>query len=194
MSGTVTRGIISGVRDNIIPGCQLLQTDVAVNPGSSGGPVIDSGGRAVGLTLGKLVDAEAINFAVPAYYLRGMLSEIGRGLSLAELNAELPSDELPNAGRLRASEAAAVGILLAGYGNSQVFHETVMAEMEGLLASNHVALAGTAHITIGQALARIEPGKVNGVIYITSRFGMLAATLRKCSTTALQGDWCSKNP
>lgn len=47
LSGTVTRGIISARR--VVEGVPYLQSDVAVNPGNSGGPLIDSDGRVLGV-------------------------------------------------------------------------------------------------------------------------------------------------
>jgi S1-C subfamily serine protease len=45
---TVTRGIISANR--VFDGMSYLQSDVSVNPGSSGGPLLDDRGAAVGMT------------------------------------------------------------------------------------------------------------------------------------------------
>jgi serine protease Do len=61
---TVSRGIASGVVDR--NGHQLVQTDAAVNPGSSGGPLLDAEGAVVGVTSSKLVGAEGVAYAVPA--------------------------------------------------------------------------------------------------------------------------------
>jgi serine protease Do len=47
LSGTVTRGILSARR--VIEGVPYLQSDVAVNPGNSGGPLIDGDGRVLGI-------------------------------------------------------------------------------------------------------------------------------------------------
>ncbi len=63
---SVTRGILSGIRE--IDGRQLLQTDAALNPGSSGGPLVNEDGEAVGVVTGGLTkkEFEGIGFAVPA--------------------------------------------------------------------------------------------------------------------------------
>ena len=46
-SPTVTRGIISSIRT--VDGVKLLQTDAALNPGNSGGPLVNSAGEVVGV-------------------------------------------------------------------------------------------------------------------------------------------------
>lgn len=63
---TVTRGVVSGYAD--LQSRRLIQTDVAANPGSSGGPLIDDVGRVVGITVEKIVGDgfEGVVFAVPA--------------------------------------------------------------------------------------------------------------------------------
>jgi S1-C subfamily serine protease len=43
----------------------LIQTDAAVNPGNSGGPLIDSSGRVIGITTAEASSAEGIGFAIP---------------------------------------------------------------------------------------------------------------------------------
>ena len=61
---TATRGIISGSKT--LDGSEHLQTDAAVNPGNSGGPLIDAAsGRAVGINSSGLRDSTGLNFAVP---------------------------------------------------------------------------------------------------------------------------------
>ena len=55
---SITRGIISALREND----QILQTDVALNPGNSGGPLIDMNGCVIGVNTSKLNDSEGLNF------------------------------------------------------------------------------------------------------------------------------------
>ncbi|MEN8219908.1 MAG: S1C family serine protease [Pseudomonadota bacterium] len=64
---TFTSGIISAFRETQsdlgIP-YQLIQTDTVVNPGNSGGPLIDEKGRLVGIVVSKASKKCGINFAV----------------------------------------------------------------------------------------------------------------------------------
>lgn len=62
MQNTVTRGIISGLRQ--IGPVTFLQTDAALNPGNSGGPLLDRKGVAVGINTSSIQQAQGLNFAV----------------------------------------------------------------------------------------------------------------------------------
>jgi serine protease Do len=48
LSATVTKGILSGYRTE--NGMKFIQSDVTVQPGSSGGPLLDHSGNAIGIT------------------------------------------------------------------------------------------------------------------------------------------------
>jgi len=65
---TVTSGIISAVGRVIGTGPydQFIQTDAPIHPGNSGGPLIDSRGRVVGINSAVAANAFGIGFAVPS--------------------------------------------------------------------------------------------------------------------------------
>jgi hypothetical protein len=63
---SVTEGIVSAVGD------KLIQTDAALNPGNSGGPVVDDQGRIVGITSRKL-SGDNISFLASVLRLRHMV-------------------------------------------------------------------------------------------------------------------------
>jgi S1-C subfamily serine protease len=58
LDGTVTTGIIS----NIYP--TYFQTDAAIGPGNSGGPLLDRSGDVLGVTTFMLDESQGANFAV----------------------------------------------------------------------------------------------------------------------------------
>jgi serine protease Do len=75
-SGTVTKGIVSGMNRLVsisIGGTtsdwlmSVIQTDAAISPGNSGGPLLNLAGEVVGINSLKLVDenVEGIGFAIP---------------------------------------------------------------------------------------------------------------------------------
>ncbi len=83
---TVTSGIISqtnrdlsGVSDEEARRIKYIQTDTAINPGSSGGPLITLTGAWIGVNTAGAVDAQGIGFAVPSSQVREFLDEIRAG-------------------------------------------------------------------------------------------------------------------
>jgi serine protease Do len=67
LSFTVSRGIVSYVgRD--MEGTRYLQTDLPINDGNSGGPVINARGELVGLMSFVLKRSQGLSFALPVNY------------------------------------------------------------------------------------------------------------------------------
>lgn len=66
---TVTSGVVSSLRRNLTrwpgDGLPVIQTDAAVNPGNSGGPLVDLRGRVVAINTATIPYAEGIGFAIP---------------------------------------------------------------------------------------------------------------------------------
>lgn len=54
----------------------VIQTDVALNPGNSGGPLVDSHGRVVGINTAMIAMAQGINFAVPVDTAKWVVGEL----------------------------------------------------------------------------------------------------------------------
>jgi serine/threonine protein kinase/S1-C subfamily serine protease len=67
LDNTLSRGIISH-RGRLIGGIAYVQSDVSINPGSSGGPLLDESGRVIGIVSAKIGGAEGITFALPIEY------------------------------------------------------------------------------------------------------------------------------
>lgn len=62
---TETQGIISSP-NQLMNGKHYIQTDAAVNPGNSGGPLVNAAGEVLGITTCKFNNADNLGFAVPA--------------------------------------------------------------------------------------------------------------------------------
>ncbi len=64
-SNTVTQGVVSGFRT--ASGRELIQTDAAVNPGNSGGPLLNRYGTVIGIVTEKVSSrgVEGLGFALP---------------------------------------------------------------------------------------------------------------------------------
>ena len=71
MDFTVSRAIVSHPRRNVY-GIAFIQFDANVNPGNSGGPLLDAQGRAVGIVSMMMLDARGLAFALPINYLRDL--------------------------------------------------------------------------------------------------------------------------
>jgi S1-C subfamily serine protease len=85
-SGTMTRGIISAIRSVAMPSGNkiedAIQTDASVNPGNSGGPLLNSRGEVIGITTmiatnpnGSADQSAGIGFAIPIATAKTVLSD-----------------------------------------------------------------------------------------------------------------------
>ena len=95
LEGTVTAGILSSVRDSG-EGFKVLQTDAAVNPGNSGGPLVNSKGQAIGVVSFKMRSAEGLNFAIPINYVRGLLTHLHEPMTLEQMRLSLSASPAPD--------------------------------------------------------------------------------------------------
>jgi serine protease Do len=97
---TVTAGIVSA-KGRIIgagPYDDFIQTDASINPGNSGGPLVDMGGRVVGINTAIVASGQGIGFAIPvdmANTVVAQLKEKGEvtrgwlGVGIQDLTPEL---------------------------------------------------------------------------------------------------------
>jgi len=78
---SVSLGVVSAL-DRTLPAARgrvlegLVQTDAAINPGSSGGPLLDATGVAVGITTAVIPRARGIGFAIPAHTVSWVVARL----------------------------------------------------------------------------------------------------------------------
>jgi len=125
LSHTVTTGVVSALgrslrarNGRLIEG--VIQTDAALNPGNSGGPLLDTRAAVVGVNTAIVAGAQALCFAVPADTARWVVSELLRHgrvrrafLGIAAETVALPRRTVLHHG-LPAASAVAVQQVVAG--------------------------------------------------------------------------------
>ena len=104
LSQTVTVGVVSQLgREDISPQGRsgyfdFIQTDAPMNPGSSGGPLLDASGRVVGIANAVHSTGQGIGFAIPAAMAKAILPQLYRsgrvvrswmGISVEEVPGEV---------------------------------------------------------------------------------------------------------
>ena len=121
---TVTDGIISGIRQGVYVNnrkLDLLQTNAQLNPGNSGGPLINEYGQVIGINNSKIMSD-------------GVATYEGMGFAIPMTQAKVIIDELIATGKVEGQPI--IGVTVA-----QVTQE--MAEQEGVVPGARVVSIDT---------------------------------------------------
>jgi serine protease Do len=77
---TLTAGVVSALNRSLRGSTldQLIQTDAAISPGNSGGPLLDSQGRVIGINTAviRIEGAEGLGFAIPINLARSIADQL----------------------------------------------------------------------------------------------------------------------
>lgn len=93
-ASSITKGIVSAVNRRVQTtsnySSRLIQTDSAINPGSSGGALVNMFGQVIGVTSSKLasVEYDAVGYAIPTTTMKRIVDELisnGKVVSRAKL-------------------------------------------------------------------------------------------------------------
>jgi serine protease Do len=136
LNQTVTHGIISATeRGQINLGStirikEFLQTDAAINPGSSGGPLVDLDGRVVGINTAiasKSGDNSGVSFSIPANLVKRIAVQLIEKGSVTRgyLGVQL-------AGALEPAEALRLGLARVNGALVEIVHPNTPAAAAGL--------------------------------------------------------------
>jgi S1-C subfamily serine protease len=153
-SGTMTRGMISAIRSVLLPSGNriedAIQTDASVNPGNSGGPLLNSHGDVIGITTmiasnpnGGADQSAGIGFAIPISTAKAVVEDImkyghARRPSLDIVTLPIGPDEAQQIG-LPADYGILIMRVLPGGAAAQA----------GLKGGNQLAYKGRTQVMLG---------------------------------------------
>lgn len=141
LQNTVTVGVISGINrsftDNSGNMTGMLQTDAALNPGNSGGPLLNSNGQVIGVNTAieqTSTGANGLGFAIPSNTVSNVLNSLEAGNKITrpylgiegtDLNATLAKSLGLNVSSgvyvvqvMSGSPAASAGLVAGGIDNN----------------------------------------------------------------------------
>lgn len=170
---TVSTGIISGLSrsintqiDYLSPQEEvhgLIQTDAAVNPGNSGGPLLNLKSEVVGINMATMSDADNISFALPINIVKKDLADLKKfgkikrpflGVRYLVINDDIKNElHLPvNCGALIKSEQPYAKSVIA----KSPAQKAGLREKDIILSINEENI--TAQKTIGDILGKLSVG------------------------------------
>ena len=92
LEGTFSDGIISSRRDKYTK--ERFQMTAPISPGSSGGPVLNTKGKVIGVSVAahRDLDAQNLNFAIPSNYLKTLLTLSKPAKPLSQANQTISAE------------------------------------------------------------------------------------------------------
>jgi S1-C subfamily serine protease len=159
---TLTSGLISALGRSIQTRERreiqnLIQTDAAISPGSSGGPLLDSTGRLIGMT--TAVDARAlasnIGFAVPVDVINRIVPELIRDAALTVAPAQASMGILVIDEQLLRANGIAKGVMV------RKVEEGSAAEKAGLKG---VAPLPNGSVSFGDLILAIDETPIDNML------------------------------
>jgi len=79
LENTITYGIISATGRRFLQMGDAMQVDVPVNPGNSGGPLVNEQAQLVGVVFAGIEQFQGVNFAIPAHWVATLIPALYRG-------------------------------------------------------------------------------------------------------------------
>lgn len=79
LENTLTSGIISSTGRKILQMGDVVQVDVPINQGNSGGPLLNERGELIGVVFAGIEQFEGINFAIPGHWVLKLLPQLYQG-------------------------------------------------------------------------------------------------------------------
>jgi S1-C subfamily serine protease len=141
---TVTAGVVSALGRTLrtITGHlvdNVIQTDAALNPGNSGGPLVDASGQVIGINTAVIQPAQGICFAIPINMARYILPQLMKHGKVVRGYLGLHARTIPLARRLGLEQTGGVEVLAVESGSP--------AEQAGILEEDIIVALGEQPVT-----------------------------------------------
>jgi len=166
----ITAGIVSALErwnaaPNGAPIDHMIQTDAALDRGSSGGPLVDPSGQVIGLT-SRIRTANGSAFAIPINIVKNVAAQlISKGVvehAFAGLEVHALSSKVATLYRLPVRRGLLVG---------KVCRDGAAAKAGVRGATQHVTLAGDTWPLGGDIIVRMDGGRVTSVAQLREIVG-----------------------
>lgn len=140
---TVTAGVISALGRSFRASTgrlidNVIQTDAALNPGNSGGPLLDSRGRVIGINTAVILPAQGLCFAVPVNTAKFIVPHLMRDGRVRRSYIGLGGQEVPLHRRIVRyfGLEQSSGVLVAQIMENSPAHRAGLAEGDIILSLN----------------------------------------------------------
>jgi S1-C subfamily serine protease len=165
---TVTAGVISALGRSLQSRTgrmieDVVQTDAALNPGNSGGPLVSSAGEVIGINTAVIMGAQGICFAVAsntANFVAGEIARHGR-VRRAYIGVSAATTAIPRRIALRLGLEQATGARLIGV------DQAGPAAQAGLLSGDLIiGLNGKPISSIAELLRALDAEKIDRTVSV----------------------------
>lgn len=151
LNRSVTAGIVGGKDRHFVddPEMLFIQTDLALNPGNSGGPLLDAGGTIVGMNMRTVVGAlgaPGVSLSVPIEVVLAVVGELRRLGSIARPRLGAEFDDLLPALALQRGRSDTQGVLITAVRPGSLADRLGLRVDDIVLAMNGKALASSADL------------------------------------------------
>ncbi len=147
LENNVTVGVISGKGRELpeAPFVDFIQTDAAIYPGNSGGPLVDLGGKVIGINT-AVVSGTQLGFSIPINRVKDMLPRLKKG---GVVRSGFIGIKMAPVSDLPAGLAEEKGVLIAGIIKGE------SAEQAGLKKNDVIVRFGNKNVSSTSDLARL---------------------------------------
>ncbi len=158
LQATVTTGVVSALERSLRSQTSrlienVIQTDAALNPGSSGGPLVNSRGQVIGMNTAIIQHAQGICFAVPVNTVKWVskaiiqYGRVSRGY-LGIAGQTVPAKRVFDQGSLQGAPllAQSGGVLIVGVASGSPADQAGLREGDVLIQLDENPISSVDHI------------------------------------------------